>query len=159
LQPEVSIYYNIDDYALYWPREAERIRSLERTMVRSTDVTVCVSQLRAEELRAVVPEAAGRIHHVPHGAPTPFLASSPLAQPAVPPGDLAHLPRPLLGYIGSLEDRVDWELMDRMSQEFPHASIVVVGKVRSPVDEPWWTPCARFLSRPNVHAMGWRSQE
>ena len=25
--------------------------------------------------------------------------------------------------------------------------------------EPWWEACARFLSRPNVHALGWRPQD
>ncbi len=159
LRPDVSIYYNIDDYSLYWPREAERVRELERELVRTADATVCVSWLRTEELRASVPEAAGRVHYVPHGAPTPFLAASPLSQPAEPPADIAHLPRPLLGYIGSLEDRVDWELMDRISREMPDASIVVIGKRREPVDEPWWEACARFLGRPNVHAVGWRKQE
>jgi glycosyltransferase involved in cell wall biosynthesis len=159
LQPDVSVYYNVDDYALYWPRQADRTRSLERAMVRSADATVCVSRLRAEELRTAVPEAAGRIHYIPHGAPTPFLAASPLAQPGERPGDLAHLPRPLLGYIGSMEDRVDWELMDRLSREFPRASVVILGRVPAPVGEPWWEPCARFLARPNVHALGWRPQE
>ncbi len=159
LQPDVSIYYNVDDYSLYWPREAERVRDLERELVRSSDVTVCVSWLRTEELRASVPEASSRIHYVPHGAPAPFLAASPLSQPAEPPADIAHLPRPLLGYIGSMEDRVDWELMDRISREMPRASIVVIGRTRDPVDEPWWEACARFLNRPNVHAVGWRKQE
>ena len=106
-----------------------------------------------------VPEAAGRIHYIPHGAPTPFLAASPLQRPAEPPADIAHLPRPLLGYIGSMEDRVDWELMDRISRELPRASIVVIGRIREPSDEPWWEACARFLGRPNVHAIGWRKQE
>ena len=46
-----------------------------------------------------------------------------------------------------------------VSRTFPDASIVVVGRVKSPVDEPWWDACSRFLSRPNVHALGWRSQE
>ena len=36
-RPDVSVYYNIDDYALYWPRQAERVRELERAMVRSAD--------------------------------------------------------------------------------------------------------------------------
>ena len=31
--------------------------------------------------------------------------------------------------------------------------------MRDPVDEPWWDACERFLSRPNVHALGWRPQE
>ena len=159
LQPEVSLYYNIDDYALYWPRQAQRVRDLEAALVRSSDVTVCVSRLRTEELRAKVPEASGRIHYIPHGAPTPFLAPAPLLRPAETPHDIAHLPRPLLGYIGSMENRVDWELMDRISREFPRTSLVVVGRTAGPVNEPWWEPCARFLARPNVHAIGWRRQE
>jgi teichuronic acid biosynthesis glycosyltransferase TuaH len=159
LRPDVSIYYNIDDYSLYWPRWADQIRELERATVLEADVTVCVSRMRAQELQSLIPQAAGRIHHLPHGAPTPFLARRPLARPADPPADLAHLGRPYLGYIGSLEDRVDWELMDRISIAFPDASIVVVGRVRAPVAEPWWEPCARFLARPNVHALGWRPQE
>jgi teichuronic acid biosynthesis glycosyltransferase TuaH len=159
LRPDISLYYNIDDYALYWPGAADQIRSLERAMVCAADVTVCVSKLRADELRAVIPEAAGRIHHVPHGAPTSFLASQPLTRPGRAPADLAHLPRPYLGYIGSLENRVDWELLNRISTTFKAASIVVVGRVCEPVDEPWWNECERFLSQPNVHAIGWRSQE
>src|SRR5262249_5450021 len=127
--------------------------------VLAADLTICVSRLRASELHALLPDAADRIHHVPHGTPTPFLAAEPLARPALAPDDLAQLPRPYLGFIGSLEDRLDWELMNRISQSFPDASIVVVGRVRDHVDEPWWAECARFLARPNVHALGWRSQD
>jgi teichuronic acid biosynthesis glycosyltransferase TuaH len=159
LGPDASIYYNIDDYTLYWPHLADQIRALERRTVLAADLTVCVSRLRADELQSLVPEAASRIHHVPHGAPTPFLAKAPLSRPAEPPADLARLPRPYLGYVGSLEDRVDWELMDRLSQAFPGASIVVVGRVRDATSEPWWEACARFLARPNVHALGWRPQD
>ncbi len=159
LRPDVSLYYNIDDYSLYWPYRANRVRELEEETVATADLTVCVSQLRALELRELVPQAAARIHHVPHGAPTRFLAERPLSLPAEPPADLAALPRPYLGYIGSLEDRVDWELMDRLSRQFPSASIVVVGRVRDPVAEALVEACARFLNRPNVHSLGWRPQD
>jgi teichuronic acid biosynthesis glycosyltransferase TuaH len=157
--PDVSIYYCIDDFSLYWPRKAECIRALELDIVRAADATVCVSRLRTEELRSLIPAAASRIHHIPHGAPTPFISEHPLMRPAESPMDLAHLPRPYLGYVGSLEDRVDWELMDQISRTFADASIVVVGRMKEPVPEPWWESCARFLSRPNVHAMGWRPQQ
>ncbi len=159
LRPDFSVYYNIDDYTLYWPGHADLLRELECEAVRSSSATVCVAWSRAEELRAAVPEAADRIHHIPHGTPSRFLAPEPLDRPADPPGDLGGLPRPLLGYVGSMEDRVDWELMDRLSLTFPSASIVVVGRVGAPEDQPWWEPCARFLARPNVHAIGWRPQE
>ena len=88
LRPDVSVYYNIDDYTLYWPERAQQIRELERATVLAADVTICVSRLRADELIAAIPEAAGRIHHVPHGTPTPFLAQQPLIQPAEAPADL-----------------------------------------------------------------------
>ena len=156
VRPDVSIYYNFDDYALFWPLQADRVRAMERAMVRAADLTFCVSRLRTEELREAVPEADFRIQHLPHGTPNAFLAPEPLARPAEPPVDIAHLPRPLLGYIGSMEDRVDWELMDRLSLAFPEASIVVVGRSRPAVDAPWWEVSARFLARPNVHAIGWR---
>lgn len=159
LRPDVLVYYNIDDYSLYWPREAERTAELERKAVRESDLTICVSRLRTHELQAAVPEAADRIHHIPHGAPSHFLADRPLVAPEPAPADLAALPRPLLGYIGSLEDRVDWALMDALAREFPDASFVVVGRRRPPGDEPWQADCERFLARPNVHCAGWRTQE
>ena len=57
-----------------------------------------------------------------------------------------------------MESRVDWELMDRLSRDFPAASIVVLGRTGAAAVQPWWSP-GRFLGRPNVHAIGWRPQE
>src|SRR5829696_938447 len=73
VRPDLQIYFNLDDYSLYWPRFAGRIRELERKAARESDLTVCVSLARAEELREAVPEASDRIHHLPHGAPTASL--------------------------------------------------------------------------------------
>ena len=49
-RPDVSVYYNIDDYTLYWPESADEVRELERAAVLAADLTVCVSRLRADEL-------------------------------------------------------------------------------------------------------------
>ena len=96
-------------------------------MVLRTDATICVSRLARGASRGGS-EAAGKIHHLPHGTPASFLAESPYHQPAMPPDDLGlRLPRPLLGYVGSIEGRVDWALLYRLSEAFPHASLVLVG--------------------------------
>jgi len=158
VEPDLALYYNLDDYSLYWPARADEVRELERRLVATSQATVCVSRLRAEELRAAVPEASARIHHIPHGTPRPFLADHPLDRPAEPPADLRSLPRPLLGYIGTLEDRLDWDLLQRLSDAFPKASIVIVGRKPDPGATSWHEPCRRFLDRPNVHAIGWRPQ-
>jgi glycosyltransferase involved in cell wall biosynthesis len=160
LEPDVILYYNVDDYALYWPRDAEAVRRLERKLVLRSHATVCVARARAEELRAAVPQARDRIHHIPHGTPRAFLADSPQARPAPAPSDLSHLPRPLLGYIGSIGPRVDWLLMQRVARAFPGASIVVVGAkpgIRRQ-REPWFISWVEFSVLPNVHHLGWRPQ-
>lgn len=159
IRPDRHVYFNIDDYALYWPRQAEQVRELERRAVREADLTVCVSRARADELRAAVPEASGRIRHLPHGSPSSSQAEHAWERPAPPPADIASLPRPILGYIGSLEDRLDWPLMARLADAMPEASIVLIGREPPAGDDAWIAEYRRCLERSNVHALGWRSQD
>jgi teichuronic acid biosynthesis glycosyltransferase TuaH len=160
LRPDRTVYYNLDDYSLYWPAHADEVRALERQVVRESNLTICVSRLRAEELRSSVPEASARIHHLPHGTPAAFLSATPWHQPADPPGDIAGLTRPLLGYIGSMEDREDWPLLIRLADAMPGASIILIGRPSSEnVAGPSWVDEYReCVRRPNVHALGWRPQ-
>jgi glycosyltransferase involved in cell wall biosynthesis len=159
VRPDHQVYFNIDDYAQYWPRFARRVNALEQQAVREADLTVCVSRLRAEELRRSVPTAAEKIRHLPHGFPSVSLAEHPWERPAPPPDDLAALPRPLLGYVGMLEDRIDWELLTRLSEALPRATIVLVGEPGPTRRGPWQAACRRCLARGNVVPLGWRSQE
>lgn len=159
VRPDHLVYFNLDDYGLYWPASAERTEALERATVARADATICVGRHRTEQLRKRVPDAAGRIHHLPHGTPEFALAPGPLPVPANAPPDLRHLPRPLLGYIGTLEDRVDWRLLNALAERFSEASIVLIGRcpeLRGAT--PWERDCKRFLERPNVHPVGWRPQ-
>jgi hypothetical protein len=159
VRPDRHVYFNIDDYSQYWPWCAERVNALERQAVREADLTVCVSKLRADELRAAVPEASAKVRHLPHGAPTRYLGDRAWERPAPAPPDLAGLPRPLLGYVGTLEDRVDWRLLTRLSESFPRASVVIIGRLGTERHGEWHDDCQRCLARPNVHALGWRPQE
>jgi teichuronic acid biosynthesis glycosyltransferase TuaH len=159
VRPDRQIYYNVDDYALCWPKHADEINRLERRLVGEVDLTVCVSRLRAEVLRNAVPEAAERIIHLPHGAPSTMLSPTPLDQPGPVPDALAGMPRPLLGYVGSLGERVDWTLLTRLSRALPEASIVLLGKVDSGLTEGWRAERARCLALPNVHLIGWQPQD
>ncbi len=158
VKPDYQLYYNVDDYTLYWPERAEEVRQIELQVVEEADVTVCVSRLRAEELKRLAPSAAGKIFHVPHGAPSSALAPSATDGPMPAPADIAHLPRPLLGYVGNMEDRVDWELVAQLAQARPDASIVLVGHPGGAPEDGWGAQRARALALPNVHALGWRPQ-
>jgi teichuronic acid biosynthesis glycosyltransferase TuaH len=158
-RPDKSVYFNVDDYSLYWPAHAETIVALERKAVAESDLTVCTSRLRFDQLRAAAPSAAHKIRHLPHGSPAHSVEPSPFHAPAEPPSDLARVPRPLLGYVGSMEDRVDWVLLNRLAETFSQSSLVLVGRMPNISDEPWQDDVRRLLARSNVFAMGWRSQE
>ena len=63
------------------------------------------------------------------------------------------LPRPLLGYTGSIDDRLDYELIVRLADRFAGGSIVFVGAA-----SPRLSAYARAMlsSRDNIHLLGVR---
>ncbi|MCX7625208.1 MAG: glycosyltransferase [Candidatus Sumerlaeaceae bacterium] len=65
--------------------------------------------------------------------------------PGIPP-DLAPLPEPRLGYIGSVSDRLDYELIVALAERFRHASVVLVGPIRMSEE--------RLPLRPNIFYLG-----
>ena len=159
LRPDALIYYNMDDYSFYWSARREAVRTLERQAVREADLSAFCARARADELAAAVPEAADRIIHLPHGAPASAIAPSPRHRPAEPPADIAHLPRPLLGFVGSLEDRLDWPLIEHLARSFPGGSIILIGREPAPAPrEGWYRAYRRAAGLPNVHRLGWKTQ-
>ncbi len=158
LRPDWLLYYNMDDYAFYWASRGEAIRRLERQAVREADLSVFCARIRAEELAEAEPGAASKIVHLPHGAPSAAIAEQPQRTPALAPADIAELPRPLLGFVGSLEDRLDWPLVERVAREFPEGSIVLIGREPAPTPgEAWYSDYLKAAARPNVHRIGWRA--
>lgn len=160
LQPDALLYYNMDDYAFYWASKGDSIRKLERQAVTEADLSVFCARSRADELTTAVPSAESRIVHLPHGAPASSIAQAPQHRPAEAPSDLATLPRPYLGFVGTLEDRLDWDLIGRVADAFPDGSIVLIGREPAPQPgEGWYRAYQTAIAKPNVHRMGWRTQD
>jgi glycosyltransferase involved in cell wall biosynthesis len=160
VRPDVLLYYNTDDYGLYWTSRRDSVHRLERRAVGEADLSVFIARRRADELRAAVPAAADRIVHLPLGAPATAIAPAPAPQahPAPAPPDIAHLPRPLLGFVGSLEDRIDWGLLEYLGRAIPDGSIILIGREPKPRREAWYRLYQKAVALPNVHRLGWRSQ-
>ena len=159
LKPSSLIYYNMDDYAFYWASRGEAIRSLERRVVREADLSVFCAKIRADELAKAEPEASSRIIHLPHGAPRSAIVNAPQDRPAHPPEDLQHIPGPRLGFVGTLEDRLDWKLVERIADEFPEGSVVLIGREPKPAPrQSWYQDYLRAIDKPNVHRLGWKTQ-
>ncbi len=160
VKPDVLVYYNMDDYGFYWKNRGASVRRLERRVVRRADLSIFCARIRAEETRMAIPEAYDRIVHLPHGAPASDIAESPQHSPASAPAELAGLPRPYFGFVGTLEDRIDWSLIEYISITFPEATIVLIGRppALSP-KKPWHKAFLSAAARPNVKLLGWRASE
>lgn len=82
------------------------------------------------------------IHVIPNGAEIPAISET-----SIEPALLRSLPRPIVGYIGNLRERIDWELLRIMSERKPSWSLVLAG----PVEEsrvPDWARASRNLILP-----------
>ena len=78
---------------------------------------------------------------------------APLYDAATEPDEYKSLPRPLLGYTGSIDDRLDYELIVRLADRFAHGSIVFVGAASPRLSAP---ARAALASRTNIHLLGGR---
>src|SRR5262249_49974518 len=120
--------------------------------------SVFCARIRAEELGREVPDAGDRIIHLPHGAPASTIAPMPLRTPGPPPPDLARLPRPRLGFVGTLEDRIDWGLVERTARAFPQGSVVLIGREPAGERKDWYRDYRSACGLANVHCLGWKPQ-
>lgn len=68
------------------------------------------------------------------------------------PADLARLPRPVVGFIGNIEDRFDMGLWRHLAFARPEWSFVAIG----PIAECHRESAAQLAELPNVHFLGLR---
>jgi glycosyltransferase involved in cell wall biosynthesis len=97
-------------------------------------------------------QAKSALHHNVHffgcGVDVKHYGQARSALTALPP-ELADLPRPVLGYFGVIDERIDYELLERLAAAFPTGSVVMVGPFAK--IDPETLPKA-----PNLHWLGQR---
>jgi glycosyltransferase involved in cell wall biosynthesis len=115
------VHYDvIDDFAGFdWaPRFS---RNLDRRLIeRARSLTTGTREL-ARRLQPVRPDAT----FVPLGVNCDLFGTH---SPA--PADMVDLPRPIIGYFGTLSDRLDYPLLQAVADAYPGGSLVLIGPVR-----------------------------
>ena len=66
------------------------------------------------------------------------------------PDEIASLPRPILGYFGVIDERLDYALLAQLARAMPQASVVMVGPLAKVQRE-------ELPSLPNIHWLGQRA--
>lgn len=130
-------------------RDADELEAEMRALCDAADV-ICATSHGVQEMLA---QRGWPSELVPFGFPGD-LASAFDCAPS--PTEYATLPRPLLGYTGSIDDRLDFSLVTRLADRFSHGSLAFVGAL-----SPRLSMQAReaLASRPNIHVLGSRSRD
>ena len=141
LAPAVSIYYS-RDYMLavdYWRYHGAK---LEPRLIAKSDICVANSSYLANYCRQYNP----RSYNVGQGCELDMFTNY---KDQSIPEDIAHIPRPLIGYVGVLQDiRLDIDLLAYIADARPEWNIVLVG----PQDEAFAN--SRLHTIGNIHFPG-----
>jgi glycosyltransferase involved in cell wall biosynthesis len=91
------------------------------------------------------------VHFHGCGVDEAHYAKARLPETPLPP-EVAGLPRPVCGYFGVIDERIDYELLEKLASRMPDASIVMVGPFAK-VDRK------TLPGAPNIHWLGQRTYD
>ncbi|GHB61437.1 glycosyltransferase [Persicitalea jodogahamensis] len=128
LHPQLTVYHCLDPIVGDFDRRHGLIS--ERHLSENADLIICSSRQLFQEKRTVNPET----YFVPNAADLehsrraldPGLLPSPL---------LANVPHPIVGYLGSIEHRMDFSLLTHLVQQHADKSFVLVGPIYAAIPE------------------------
>ena len=130
-------------------REPAQLEAETRALCASADQVLTTSHPTQE----VLAEKGWKSELVPFGFASDL---APVFDAAQEPPEYRALPRPLLGYTGGIDDRLDFELILRLASRFERGSLVFVGPV-----SPRLSAGAReaLASRRNIQLVGVRPRD
>jgi hypothetical protein len=123
LGESLVVYYCVDEWSLFGYLDGAQVASAERELCRLADVIFASAQSLADARRELNPRTYLALHGVDHE-----LFSRALAPETIVPDDIRNLPRPIIGFYGTLQDWVDLDLIDYLAATHPEWSIVLIGK-------------------------------
>ncbi len=146
LRTSKVIYDVIDDFTAFdWaPQNASR---MERYLLSSADIVFTGTYALYKKKKSFCKDAT----FIPCGVDFSRFQRPEDTNPEPEPEDIQGLPRPIIGYAGTLSERIDTSILSGLAERLPDASIVLIG------------PVHRSLGRPprahNIHYLGLKRHE
>lgn len=142
------VYYVYDQYSGYTGGNPNAPDPAEIELLERADLVFVLSK----ELYAQKARWAKNIHHLPNSVD--FDLFSKARDEATPvPDDLAAVPGPRIGYIGTMNEKLDVPLLEHIATARPGWSIVLVGR-QNYTPGPERDRFFALVNRPNVHWLG-----
>lgn len=128
LGESLVVYYCVDEWSKFTDLDGPRIARQEREVCRRADIVFTAADSLAEARRPLNAETHLSRHGVDHAK---FAAA--LNEHLSVPADIAALPKPVLGFYGTISDWIDFELIAHLARSHPEWSIALIGDVRTDV--------------------------
>jgi glycosyltransferase involved in cell wall biosynthesis len=118
-----SVYYCVDEWSMFSYLDRDRTVAQERSLLGKVDAVFAINHALAESKRAINPAT----YVSPHGVDHALFARALDASTEVP-ADLEAIPHPRLGFYGTLQDWVDFDLLAHVARSRPSWHIVLIGQ-------------------------------
>jgi len=144
------IYHCADHLGAMPGIDRQSFEIAERNLLNRADIIFTTSHFLQSRCAAI---AGSRSHYFGNVADITLFGTG-RAKGALPP-ELESIPRPRLGYVGTLSDfKIDFDLLAKIADVRPDWHLVLIGEEREgQADES----LAKLAKRKNVHLLGWRS--
>lgn len=126
-----------------------RIARHEAEILARTDLVIA-SSVRLQQSRS---QQHDNTHYLPNCVDYDFFSGNCRRQEATLP-ELASIAHPRAGYIGGFNDLLDLTLLNRLAEERPELSIVIIGEERGTAGFRQTEAYAQFKAHRNVHFLG-----
>ncbi len=146
LGESLSVYYCTDEWSHFSYVDKDKIVAMERSLCERADLVFCTARTLLERKGAYNPNT----FLASHGVDQAHFAKA-LDDKTQIAEELRALPKPILGFIGLVQDWVDIDFFAYLAEKRKDWSIVVVGK--SLVD------LSRLQKYPNIHLLGRKAYE
>lgn len=148
---KLVVYYKYDNYAGYLSDNKSKPGTkvdTEKQLLERADLVFVTSQGLFEMHR----EYADKMYLVPNGVDYELFSKAVESDHALPT-DLATIPGPRIGYVGVINEKVDFRLLTALCRARPEWSIVLIGPDRTRNPEHI-THLTELKSQPNSHFLG-----
>ena len=136
------VYHCVDRWWAFEEYDTELMRAHHAELCRRADLVLASSTALLEDCR----EHTEDVFLVPHGVEWSHFARS--AMEGIPaPADIADVTGPILGFFGLLADWVDVDLIRRIAESFPQATVVLIGQAKTDVSMLADVPNVRMLGQ------------
>jgi len=135
------IYYCVDEYSAFSGVAADSLAQLEEGLLRRADLVIVSADLLYQSKAQFNPHTV----IVRHGVDFSHFRRA-LDPDLIVPDEIAHLPRPVIGFHGLIADWVDLELIRDIANHFSTGSVVMIGKAT--------TDTSILKGLPNLHLPG-----